>query len=397
MSSVTDSSWRQELSDLLKRSASAVDDVADIGLRRLRKRWGRTGIPMIQPYTGYATETDIRLIGRVLTNPPLNVDLENDRWWNNIAATVQRFASDEVPDVTVRAQLGQADGTTETDREGYFDLRVPRDEVGTELPFWSGVSLCITKHPDVSAIESATVGKVIVPPAAASFGLISDVDDTILHTGATQITTMAKLTFLANARTRAPLDGIAAWYEALQHHGAGVEHAPRNPIFYVSSSPWNLFDLLEDFMELNAIPDGPILLRDLGIDEDKFIKGGHDHKLQKARRIMRDYPDLPFVLSGDSGQEDARLYAEAAQEFGSRIRAIFIRDIDPDGESDHDHRVRDYAQQADRNGVPMFAIRDSVQAAEHCVDLGLLSSDAIDPIRLATQRDQDRKSGAMLP
>ena len=115
----------------------------------------------------------------------------------------------------------------------------------------------------------------------------------------------------------------------------------RNPIFYVSSSPWNLYDLLDDFLELNAIPAGPIFLRDIGTDTGKFIKTpGHGHKLERARTLIARNPQLRWVLLGDSGQADAELYAEAAQEFGDRIAAIYIRDVDPDADSPLDTRRR---------------------------------------------------------
>ena len=93
-----------------------------------------------------------------------------------------------------------------------------------------------------------------VGPGTA-FGVISDIDDTILHSSILDWKTAAQLTFLHNARTRKPLQGVSKLYQALQ---AGVDGKARNPVFYVSSSPWNLYDLLDDFIELNAIPFGPV-------------------------------------------------------------------------------------------------------------------------------------------
>ncbi|QDV40934.1 hypothetical protein Enr13x_07720 [Stieleria neptunia] len=389
------SSWREELQGIMTRSVASVDDLADVQIRRLRKRLGRSGRPKIQPYTGYATADTIHLHGRILTNPPLDANFRNDRWWHNLANTIQRFASDEVPGVTIRANFGTATGVATSDNEGYFHLTMDRSEIVDAMPFWSDAVLAVVDHPLTTAIESATTSKVMAVPDEAEFVLISDVDDTILHTGATNIGTMAKLTFFSNARTRAPLPGVAGWYEAM--HRSSDDGNPTNPLFYVSSSPWNLYDLLQDFIEVNAIPEGPILLRDLGFDDNKFLKGGHDHKLDKVRRLMHEYPNLPFVLSGDSGQEDARLYATAAAEFGSRIKAIFIRDIDPMGDSEHDLKVDRHIHQSENIGVPMFAIKDSVEAARHCVDLGLLDASQLSAIETATRRDEQRSAPLLKP
>ena len=71
----------------------------------------------------------------------------------------------------------------------------------------------------------------------AVYGVISDIDDTVLQSKATSYLQAARLLFLENARTRLPFAGVAAFYQAMQK-GLGNQF---NPIFYVSSSPWNVF------------------------------------------------------------------------------------------------------------------------------------------------------------
>lgn len=393
MTTPSQADWKQSFQDWLTRTTSATDDLTDAGIRKLRKRFGREGVPQIQTYTGYASADTIYLHGRVLTNPPLDPDYRNDRWWENLIHTIQRFASDEVPGVEVEASFDGRKATAISDAEGYFHIKLPRT-ANPDDAFWDSACMRIVNHPKARRQTDRAACRVLTVPPDAKYGIISDVDDTILHTGATEITTMAKLTFFGNARTRAPLDGVAKLYEEMQ---CSVDGDPANPIFYVSSSPWNLYDLLEDFLELNAIPRGPLLLRDLGFDDNKFLKSGHDHKLDKARRLIKTFDQLPFLLFGDSGQEDARLYAMAAKEFPDRIAGIFIRDIDPDVVSDHDTIVDQYVRQAAEVGVPMYLIRDSIQAAEIAIEHGWLSADVLDEISLATQRDRHRKAGVVQP
>lgn len=262
----------------LTRTIASADDVIDAGIRRLRHRYGRAGIPKIQAYLGYATPETIRMHGRVLTNPPVDPNFHTDRWWQNLTNTLMRFASDEVPGVTVKATAGGINGSAVSDAEGYFHIDLPRAVTDGDELFWSPAQLQITGQQAIHEESSTTHVDVMYVPRDAQFGIISDVDDTILHTGATDIATMAKLTFFGNARTRAPLDGVAKLYELMQHAG-DISELALNPVFYVSSSPWNLYDLLEDFLGLNAIPKGPLLLRDLGFDQNKFLKSGHGHKL----------------------------------------------------------------------------------------------------------------------
>ncbi|WP_146576980.1 App1 family protein [Neorhodopirellula pilleata] len=367
----TEPTWRSQLSTLFTQWASHADDAADIAMRRLRKRWGHVGIPQIQAYTGYRTDVGTHVRGRVLNNPVEPPDFANDDWWDNLIDTYRRFASDEVPNVALEVTFNGRSVRCMSDREGYFHAVVPDANENDPRPFWSKALVRIVGHPNVEPDASMTFARVLTPLNLADFMVISDIDDTIMHTGATELLTMAKLTFFANAKARLPLPGVADLYQRLQR-GGELSHEPRNPIFYVSSSPWNLFDLLEDFLEINGLPDGPVLLRDLGIDKDKFLSSGHDHKLEKIRALMLDYPSLPVVLFGDSGQEDARLYALAAEEFGKQIRAIFIRDVDPGIASLFDDHVEPSIRRSKHAGVPMYRIESSDDAIERLKALNLL-------------------------
>ena len=144
-------------------------------------------------------------------------------------------------------------------------------------------------------------------------------------------------------------------------------------------------------MALNAIPCGPIFLRDLGTDTGKFIKTeGHGHKLERARTLIQRFPTLRWVLLGDSGQADAELYAEAAREFGDRIAAIYIRDVDPGAESPLDLKVDGFIEKVAGTSVPMLRSRDSLAIADHAAGLGLIDRARIPAITAEVQRDRAR-------
>lgn len=379
-----------DYSEWFRHSISSIDDFIDVRWRTLKQRMDWDGIPHIQPYIGFANDDLAWFHGRVLTNPPKDLPSEDDTWWDNLLQTYRRFESDEVAGVDIEIDFAGKRHRVTTDNEGYFHLETANTpDVRGRQP-WQSIAMRIVDNVDVSPDESATFSKMLTPPTSAKFGIISDMDDTVLHTGITGLTTAARLTFFHNARTRKPLPGVGALYHALQS-GTDLLTPQQNPIFYVSSSPWNLFDLLEDFLDLNGIPPGPILLRDLGFDRNKFLKEGHDHKLEKALRIMSAFPKLPFLLFGDSGQEDARLYAEAARQNPDQIKAIFIRDVDPGETSEYDEAVQESIKISEQHGVPMHLISDSSEAAEIALKMGLISNENLPKIEAATAADFDRK------
>jgi phosphatidate phosphatase APP1 len=384
-----------EIKQWLHDTAWTVEQAVDTGWRRLSDRLGLNRPLSIQPYHGWANGQRLRVMGRVLSNKPRGGPKEDDGWWDNLLATYQRWESDEAPDVGVRLTLDGRTFNTRTDEEGYISFDLPLDEPLPGDTFWHEGTLSLTdpKHatgPDGKPV-TAGVG-ILVPPPGARTGVISDMDDTVLHTGVTHLLTTAKLTFLHNARTRKPLHGVSRLYQAFHHGPAGPPQ--QNPLFYVSSSPWNLYDLICDFLDLNKLPIGPLLLRDLGIDEHKLIKTDHGHKLVKAQAIIDSYPDLQWVLVGDSGQHDAFLYLEAAQRQPEKIKAIYIRDVDPDVDSDHDQKVHRCVQQCEDLGVPMLLVPDSRVIAEHAAGLGLVDRQAIDEVAQEAHDDKQRPSTA---
>ena len=384
---------KRELERHLHRAAHAIERAIDRG----REKLGGALVPSVEDaqhiatYRGYATPDKVVVSGRVLANPAVEEAEATDNWWQNLGGLWQRVNSREVPGAEVVLRHDGEECVVVTDDEGYYryefelcpEARDAESKDDGEHGFWTVVHALVPASSDEVSGRHA----ILRPPAHARYGIISDMDDTVIHTGATSLLLMARQTLFGNAKLRQPLAGVSSFYRALQHESEQWT----NPLFYVSSSPWNLYDLLEEFLEHNAIPPGPLMLRDYGIDENKLgASKGHGHKLKKAERIMADYPDLPFVLIGDSGQDDAQIYAEAAGKYPDRIRAIYIRDVDPDEDTRYDARVDEYIEVAERHGVPMIRARDSLAMAAHAADLELIDPEDISKVAADVERDEQR-------
>jgi phosphatidate phosphatase APP1 len=370
-----------DLARYLQNAVADADDFIDAARRRFDARFSRNRPQHIAAYRGYADATGAQLSGRILADAPLGGPKEDDDWWDNLWNTYRRFESDEVPYVGLRASFRDASAETTSDGEGYYQLHLPTRTAPSDL-LWDNATLHLADG------TLATLQPVLQISPAAAFGVISDIDDTVLESSITNWKLAAQLVFLHNARTRKPLQGLAALYQALQR---GVRGENRNPIFYVSSSPWNLYDLLDDFMELNAIPPGPMFLRDLGLDSGKLVQSrGHRHKLERVRELVHRLPQLRWLLIGDSGQADAELYAEAAQEFGERILAIYIRDVDLELETARDRYVDGFIDRVAGTRVPMLRVADSSAIAAHALGLGLIAEAALSGIAGEVRRDEAR-------
>jgi phosphatidate phosphatase APP1 len=348
---------------------------------RIKRALGWLSPLRIQPYRGFGNRQLVSLTGRVMENKPAGSPKANARWWENVRAMINRFNTDEVPGARVRGEFQGVSQEAVTDDEGYFALEFPLQEPLAEDRLWHSVRLQVLESRVTPGVETPSAeGLVLIPSRESTFGVISDIDDTVMKSSATNFWRMARLMFLNNARTRKPFPGVAAFYRAL---AAGPQSTGQNPFFYVSSSPWNLYDLIQDFLDLNQIPLGPILLRDLGVDKRRFIKGGHEHKLEKIQTILDTIPDLPFLLIGDSGQDDPKLYREAIRRFPGRIRAAYIRDIAATRRAE----VAQLAAEAQADGVEMLLVKDSHQAAQHAADRGLIAAQRLEEVRADREED----------
>lgn len=355
-------SWR----NVLLHAADDVESYFDELKYKFDDRFGRDPLKII-PYDGHGTPTTLWLRGRVLQDKGEQTATDRDGVWRNLVNMYRRFETDEIPGAQVRIRCAGATQDATTDDEGYFTVEFALPQPLPPDQLWHSVEYEVLQ-PD----PAQATGQALVVPPDARFGVISDIDDTVLQTGATSLVQMARTVFLNNARTRLPFPGVAAFYQALHSGEAG----DLNPIFYLSSSPWNLYDLLTDFQQLQGIPRGPLFLRDWGLSEEGFAPSRHhDHKLAKIENLLHRFPTLPFLLIGDSGQEDPEIYAEIVERFPQRIPAIYIRNINPSDE--RLEALRKLTEAVIAQGSALLVADDTVAMARHAAEHGWITEAAL--------------------
>ncbi|WP_371827177.1 App1 family protein [Deinococcus sp. QL22] len=334
---------------VLERAVVALDHAVSGYVQPRRAR----GKMILQPYVGWGTPQQAELTGRVLLPRTLAPAKKGDARWRNFRNILRRLFSREVGGVKVTGVLNGFSVSGVSDHDGYFTLMF---EPPTPLPGgWHEASLSIEGR------EGTTRARVQVV-SDARFGIISDLDDTVIQSDVTSLPRMLMTSLTGNARTRLPFAGVGALYRALTRDGE-----TRNPIFYVSSSPWNFFDLLWQFLDYRRIPLGPMFLRNWGFD----LLGGHGgYKHGVIERILARYPTLNFVLVGDSGEKDPEIYAEVVRKHPGRILAVYIRDVT---EAGRDEGVGKLRAEVRKDGVDLVLASDSLNAASHAMAMGLIT------------------------
>ncbi len=276
-----------------------------------QRRRSRAG-SVIEPYYGLSTQQGTILRGRVLTRLRRSHPRPGQSRLRNLAGMIGLFLTREVANVRVATSDGAAETTS--NEEGYFQLRLPPLKA-------SGAprqQICLPDRPEEPPVDLP----VYTLHAAAQFGVISDIDDTLLQTGAYSLWRNLWTSMTGNALTRHVFPDAVSLIERL--------HAGINPVFYVSSSPWNMFHFLGEIFARHGLVAGPMFLRDLGISETQFITGTHgDHKGGAIDMILSACPDLDFVLVGDTGQHDADVYLDVISRHPGRITRVILRQPGP--------------------------------------------------------------------
>ncbi|WP_152189163.1 App1 family protein [Georgenia satyanarayanai] len=284
----------------------------------LRRRGWR---PTTITYTGFGTPDRLRVLARVLlkeddgdtaaadvgaTEPELEEAQEAERGWRSFLTTPVAY-------LPVVVQIGDRTHRGRVNRGGYLDLLVPDHGLP---PGWHDVTVRARGARPVTA-------RVLVIGADTRFGVISDIDDTVMVTRVPRPLIAAWNTFVRHTSTRQAVPGMAELFRQVQaaHPGA--------PVLYLSTGAWNVVPALERFFRRSGLPAGPMLMTDWGPTNTGWFRSGQEHKRTTLRRLLIDFPEIRWLLVGDDGQHDPEIYSELAREHPDRVAAVAIRQLTP--------------------------------------------------------------------
>jgi phosphatidate phosphatase APP1 len=340
----------------------------------------------ILAYRGYGSPSRAHVYGRVLEKRGVSVSSDADSTIRNLLNTLRRAESDPLPFARVTVEYGGRASEVNADDEGFFGGWLAVDPPPVEASEWHkyDTTLVSPLQPDAPAVKGT--GEILIPSPTARFGVISDIDDTVIQSRVSNFLQAARTVMLGNARTRLPFPGVAAFYTALRN---GVTGHEKNPVFYVSSSPWNIYDVISEFMDLQKIPHGPLLLRDWDVGLSALASDRHfEHKGVAIRNVMQLYPGMQFILIGDTSQHDPEIYSRIVNEFPERVKAIYIRDVTASAE--RSGAVKKLAGEILAAGSTLVLAEDTLGAARHAAEQGWISADSLPDVQQEKRADEGR-------
>jgi phosphatidate phosphatase APP1 len=314
-------------------------------------------LPTVLCYPGYGTPTWVRVLGRVVLardpDPKSRAGRKNRRR-DEVVRGWRSFVSVPYHDLDVLVEIEGTTHKVHPDRGGVVDTVIP-------VCLEPGIHT-VTLHAGEGG-HSATAHVQIVRGDAA-FGLISDIDDTIMVTALPRPMLAAWNTFVVDEHARVPTPGMAVLLERLAAKHSG------DPVVYLSTGAWNVAPAVTRFLSRNLFPSGALLLTDWGPTHDRWFRSGREHKEESLRRLAREFPNVKWLLIGDDGQHDEEIYAEFAAEHPDNVRAVAIRQL-----SNAESVLAGGRSKANRHtqysGVPWVYGADGAALLTQLLDLGI--------------------------
>ena len=263
-------------------------------------------------HTGYGSSEFVRVMARVVLVPSWSrsqlgratKELVKRRGWRSFMT----MACVRVP---ATITIGDRTVPVTSDRGGYLDHRITRHELGAG---WRTVTVRTAQSTPVEC-------PVLIVDDDARYGLVSDIDDTVLTTWLPRPMIAAWNSFVRDESNRQSIPGMARLYRRF------LDAHPGAPLVYLSTGAWNTFEFLQRFLRRHAYPKGPLLLTDWGPTNTGWFRSGMEHKRTALLRLAAEFPRITWLLVGDDGQHDPEIYAEFARSHPTHVAAVAIRQL----------------------------------------------------------------------
>ena len=228
---------------------------------------------------------------------------------------MRRIRRRPVRGARVRARFYGAEVVVETDRDGYFRVEMAPGEPMPREQLWHRLDLAL-----LAPRRAEAWADVFIPPERARVVVVSDIDDTVMHTGVVNKAAMLWRLFVRGGRQAGPC--FRAYRRSIRALHAGVRGTRAIRCFTYRARPGGFTIFWRRSFSHHAIPAGPVLfLREWGISwRSPLPRRAVDHKRLLIEAMMDLYADMPFVLIGDSGQHDPEIYRRIVERYNGRVQ-----------------------------------------------------------------------------
>lgn len=266
-------------------------------------------------YRGYCHDNFLFISGRIVVDSQLKQAKKSDGIWRNFVNSKKRFLAKGIAEQKGHLLIDKMTFDVKTDEHGYFIVQSEKFKRNKKQ-----------KDRYISARFVFEDGRKEDFPemllnlnACGSLGVITDIDDTIIRSDVHQKKRTIARTLFKNVFKKKGIAGAADYLNKMKEEF-------NSPIFYCSRSPFEMYDVLNHFFELNNYPRPPMLLRNTSIANHYYQRDILiEQKFLSMKLLLENSGKIKFIMLGDSNEKDALIYLNLAKLFPDKIVEIFIR------------------------------------------------------------------------
>jgi len=268
-------------------------------------------------YHAYGNANNILIQGRMEEKKTFSEAKKDDNWFQNIWRTVRQVKGDELKNQTIYALLNGEKFETKGDDEGYFEF-----DITTKQALKTGyekIVLYIKGNSDADETDVTIIGEEPL------VGIISDFDDTMIVSDVTNKLKLGYNTVFKNYKQRTVVPTMGERFQKIL--AQNPKDVP-STLFILSGSPQQLFFAVEDFLAFHHFPKHTLILKKAHGDHKDPLTDQFAYKTEKIERLIKLYPNMRWVMFGDSGEKDAEIYKFIKKKYPKKVISYHIRDVE---------------------------------------------------------------------
>jgi len=272
----------------------------------------------IEVYNAYGNEQKIFIQGRMLVKREFHQVQKDDTWFSNFWRRIKEIKNNEIKDTKIQATIKNQSYETKGDDEGYFEFNIKSKELLSTG--YEPINLQIENNPMAYKTQAT-----IINSQQRLLGVICDIDDTVMVSNVPNKFKLMMNTLFKNYKQRKV---VPTMVKRIQKLLAQNPKDTPSTLFFISGSPQHLFKPIEAFLNYNHFPKRTIILKKIHGDNKDPLTNQLAYKSQKIEQLIQLYPNMKWVMFGDSGEKDKEVYELMRKRYPTKVRKFYIRNVD---------------------------------------------------------------------
>ena len=267
-------------------------------------------------YNAYGNPYQLTLQGRMERKRNFKSVNKEDGILRNFWRRVKQVKADDIKNKNITLRLNKENFKTKGDDEGYFEFNIK-----TQQPLFMGFQKLILQ---IEGNKNRHKTDATIIDTSSLIGIISDFDDTIIISNVTNKISLGINTMFKNYKQRILVPTMLKRFKKIL---AQNPKGTPSTLFILTGSPQQLFIPIGKFLDYHHFPTRTLILKKAHGENLDPLTDQFAYKTQKIERLIKLYPNMKWVLFGDSGEKDREVYEAMKKRHPKNILRYYIRDV----------------------------------------------------------------------